>query len=195
MKRLSWKYIAGLVDGEGCIDARFYKNKKMNNSITITPRIRITLAEGSKFVLEMLKVNHGGWLHFRDSGSSKWQNSYTWQLQGPKIRPFLQNIVNHMYLKKEQARLAIWIQDKLCQRSMRFPEKVKQLASDEMKAMKTDPQRLSETAIRRITSSNEYEKWKENAYTHCRDCGSDKKHEAHGYCSACYQWHRRAGVS
>lgn len=197
MKRLSWKYMAGLIDGEGCIDARFYRNKgRMNKSAIITPRARITLSDCGSSVLSMIHANHGGWLNYRKSGNDNWQDSITWTLQGPKLRPFLQNLVNHLYIKKEQAKLAIWIYDTLCQRSTRFPARVKQIASNMMKAMKTDPQRLSEAAIREIKQSKAWKDFDREVQTQCLDCEipfEKKQHEARGYCKACYQRHKRWG--
>ena len=44
MKKLSWRYLAGLIDGEGCIDWSFNFDKKYNAKY-MRPRLRITLAE------------------------------------------------------------------------------------------------------------------------------------------------------
>jgi hypothetical protein len=191
MKRLSWKYIAGLVDGEGCIDAPLFRDKRMKHEpLYIRPRIRVTLAIPGVSVLEALKANHGGTLLKRTTDNPHWQDSVTWSLEGKKLRPFLQNIANHMEIKKEQALLAIWIQDHLRKRGMQFSEEPKQCACKEMKAMKTDPQRLSETAIRKIESCDGYSFWSSRAEC-CVSCGTtDLPHEALGMCSKCYGRHR-----
>jgi len=190
MKRLSWKYIAGLVDGEGCIDARLFRDKRIKgNPLYIIPRARITLTENCSFVLDMLKENHGGHLGYRNLNKKNpnWQNAITWDLQGRKLRPFLQNIANHMYIKREQALLAIWIQDHLRKQGMQFAELPKQCANKEMKAMKADPQRLNEAAIRKIKNCEGYHFWSTN-HDCCLDCGTtEKPHEAKGYCSVCYK--------
>jgi len=61
MKRLSWKYIAGLVDGEGCLDVQ------VTRGIYVRPRLRICLADNCKFILDILHANHGGALIPRPS--------------------------------------------------------------------------------------------------------------------------------
>lgn len=147
MKRLSWKYIAGLVDGEACIDMQITRHKDYPDRPYIRPRIRITLTESCKFLLEIFNNNFDGGLHEkkRTFKNPKWQNACTWGLYGKKARPFLQNIVNHLYIKKEQARLAIWMIDNVSGRHV--STELREHLNNEIKAMKRDPQRLSEAAI------------------------------------------------
>ncbi len=191
MKRLSWKYIAGLVDGEGCIDATLFRDKRMKHKpLYIRPRIRITFSENCRFVLDILKTNHGGSISVRISTNPNWQNAHTWTLEGRRLRPFLQNIAGHLEIKKQQAFLAIWIQDHLRKQGMQFAEEPKQCACKEMKAMKADPQRLSETAIQKIRATDGYHFWSSKADA-CIDCGTtDRPHEGLGRCKRCYD-HRR----
>lgn len=195
MKRLSWKYIAGLVDGEGCIESRLFRDKRLNNEpLYIRPRLRITLSESCYFVLENIKIHYGGTLLKRESTNPNWQSSWTWTIEGKKIRPFLQNLAKHLLIKKEQALLAIWVQDHLRKKGMQFAEPPKQCASQEMKAMKTDPQRLSEAAIRKIVACEGYSFWSSSAEC-CKMCGTtEKPHEGKGYCIECYPRYRSCGL-
>jgi hypothetical protein len=153
MKRLSWKYIAGLIDGEGCLDFQYICHQDYKH---LAPRLRIQLTEPSKFVLENLQTNFGGNLHARIMNNPNWQNSITWQIQGRRVRPILQNIVNHLLIKKEQARFLIWYIDNMMvgkrQDTSPFMDECRQIAIDELKAMKRDPQRLTERAAQRITA-------------------------------------------
>lgn len=162
MKRLSWKYIAGLIDGEGCLDFQFEKSRytKVNGdestSTYITPRLRIALTEPSKFILDILLANHGGniWCATRRH-NPKWKDAYYWQLENRRLRPFLQNIANHMYLKKEQARFLIWVIDNLRGKQIKQAgyenvNEARLCAKKELSAMKADPQRLSEVAVRNV---------------------------------------------
>jgi hypothetical protein len=148
----------------------------------------VTLVENCLFILEILKTNHGGNINGRHFENPNWQDPFTWTLQGKKFRPFMQNIVNHLEIKKEQAKLAIWIQDNLRHQGMQQSEEVKQCASNELKAMKTDPQRLSEVAIRNIKNAHGFHgHWSSKADS-CLNCGTtDRKHEAHGLCENCYK--------
>ena len=89
MKRLSWKYIAGLIDGEGCIDFQCHVDQRDKEPrLYIVPRLRIAMTIVGKDVLELLKVNHGGniWECKRNHHNPNWQPALYWQLQGKQQR-------------------------------------------------------------------------------------------------------------
>jgi len=153
MKHLSWKYVAGLIDGEGCIDLQHIYHREYPDKHYYTPRLRVTLVESCKFVLELLQNNYGGSYQIanRSFENPVWQNSVTWVIQGKKIRPFLQNIVNHLLIKKEQARFCIWIIDNVM--GKHTTKELRECIHNELKAMKRDPQRLSEKAVSQITEA------------------------------------------
>ncbi len=139
MKRLSWKYIAGLIDGEGCLDVQ------ITNGVYIRPRIRIGMTKSSFFVLEMLKQNHGGYLTYRETKNDAWEDSVCWELVGySQVCSFLRNIVNHLLIKQEQAKFLLWLEKEI--KGKQVADEARQLIRDELKAMKRDPHRLSERA-------------------------------------------------
>ena len=151
MKHLSWKYVAGLIDGEGCIDLQHIYHREYPDKHYFTPRVRVVMVESCRFVLEMLQNNYGGSysISTRNFKNPVWQTAAEWTIQGKKIRPFLQNIVNHLLIKKEQARFCIWLVDNVMGK---HTEKiVRESIHDELKAMKRDPHRLSEKAAERIS--------------------------------------------
>jgi hypothetical protein len=161
MKRLSWKYLAGLIDGEGCIDMQVaHQQVNGQKEFYCRPRFRMTLSgKAGEIVLGMLSANFGG--HFdsvrfrkRFAQNGTWAPAYTWQLTGrAHLRPFLQNLTNHLIIKKEQARFAIWWIDHIKggnQYGRLVTEEVRRFACEELKAMKKDPQRLSERASAEI---------------------------------------------
>lgn len=157
MKRLSWKYIAGLIDGEGCIDFQCHVDQRNKEPrLYIVPRLRIAMTVIAKDLLEILRANHGGniWEHNRKLKNPNWTPAIYWQVQGKQLRPLLQNVVNHLFLKREQAKLCIWWIDRCMGRrwnKLNQIETVRQGARDELKAMKADPHRLSGKAIERLT--------------------------------------------
>jgi hypothetical protein len=159
MKRLSWKYIAGFIDADGCLDFQWLTHPNYPGQRWITPRARITVAISSLPLIELFHNNFGGGLHTRDRKTDNpcWQDTVTWQIQGRKIRPFLQNIVKHLIIKKEQVKLMLWWLDNAQDKkgiSDRNPnginwDLVRRFVNDELKAMKRDPQRLSERAAQK----------------------------------------------
>lgn len=148
MKRVSWKYLAGLIDGEGCIDLA---TTKVNGQFYIQPRLRIGMANSAKFLLEMIQLNLGGHLSGRTTNNENWQDSTTWSLSSYKTTcPVLRNVVNHLILKKEQARFCLWMETNI--KGIRLQQDVLDVVRDELKLMKRDPHRLSEMAQERILS-------------------------------------------
>lgn len=139
MKRLSWKYIAGLIDGEGCIDVQ------VTNGVYVRPRVRIGMTKSSLFVLEILKENHGGYLNYRNTDNPNWEDSVCWELVGySQVCSFLRNIVNHLLIKQEQAKLILWMENNI--KGNQVADEARQIIRTELKAMKRDPHRLSEKA-------------------------------------------------
>jgi hypothetical protein len=152
MKRVSWKYLAGLIDGEGCIDLHVSKSRVAERSyMYATPRLRICLTDSSAFLLEDLRANFGGGLSKRDklSLNPNWQNATSWELVGYKQAcPVLRNVVNHLILKREQARLCLWMETHV--KGKQLDQKVVDLIREELTLAKRDPHRLSETAQTRV---------------------------------------------
>jgi hypothetical protein len=142
MKRVSWKYLAGLIDGEGCIDLA---TTKVNDQFYVQPRLRIALTNSSRFLLEMNQLNFGGHLEDRKSKVVNHQDSTSWVISGYKQScPVLRNVVNHLILKKEQARFCLWMETNL--KGTRLQQDVLDIVREELKLMKRDPHRLSEQA-------------------------------------------------
>lgn len=143
MKRLPWKYLAGLIDGEGCVDVQVIKQ------IYVRPRLRIAMTEPAREILEMCKNSYGGALCERTQTNERWTNSISWELAGySQACPVLRNVVNHLILKKEQARLCLWMETHL--KGLHVSTAVRDAVRDELKLMKRDPHRLSERAQDRI---------------------------------------------
>ena len=146
MKRLSWKYLAGLVDGEGCIDVQV---TKVGWNYYIRPRVRIGMANNARYLLEMMHNSHGGVLCDRPSKNPSWQSSTSWELAGYKNAcMFLRNIVKSLFLKKEQARFCLWLEANV--KGKQVGTEVRDVIREELKLMKRDPHRLSEKAQERI---------------------------------------------
>lgn len=145
MKRIPWKYLAGLIDGEGCIDVQ------VTNKVYIRPRLRIAMTDVATELLKNCQANFGGRICYRPSNNPNWNNALSWELSGySQACPILRNIVNHLFIKKEQARFALWMERELKGRLV--STEVRDAARDELKLMKRDPHRLSEEAQKRIIS-------------------------------------------
>ena len=140
MKRLSWKYLAGLIDGEGCIDVQLTKN------VYIRPRLRIAMTLPARNILLMCQNSYGGYITERaPPKNSNWTQAFSWELAGYKQAcPVLRNVVKSLILKKEQARFCLWMERNL--KGLHVSTEVRDAVREELKLMKRDPHRLSELA-------------------------------------------------
>ena len=149
MKKLSWRYLAGLIDGEGCIDVQVTKRKE-SGTFNIRPRLRIGLAEVGFDVIDILRNNYGGYVTYRTPVNSKWSPSATWELPGYKANTVLRNVRNSLIIKKEQARFCLWMEENI--KGKQVGQEVLNACRDELKLMKRDSHRLSEKAQSRISA-------------------------------------------
>lgn len=149
MKRVSWKYLAGLIDGEGCIDVQV---TKIGDKFYVRPRLRVSMADVALELLEMCHLNFGGHLCKREYDKEikpNWSNATSWELSGYKTScPVLRNIVNHLILKKEQARFCLWMESHI--KGLHVGQECVDRCREELKLMKRDPHRLSERAQEEI---------------------------------------------
>lgn len=143
MKRIPWKYLAGLVDGEGCIDLQ------VTNQVYVRPRLRLAMTDVAAELLKNCQANFGGHICYRESNNPAWNNALSWELCGySQAEQVLRNIVNHLFIKKEQARFALWMERNI--KGKKVSTEVRDALRDELKLMKRDPHRLSEKAQERI---------------------------------------------
>ena len=148
MKRYSWKYLAGLIDGEGCIDIQA---TNVGSETYIRPRLRIGMSNVALDLLKSIQLNHGGHLVSRTFDKPEWSDATSWELVGYKQAcMFLRSIVNHLVLKKEQVRLLLWMETNI--KGKQVSTQVRDAIREELKLMKRDQRRLSEKAQERIKS-------------------------------------------
>jgi len=148
MKRVSWKYLAGLIDGEGCIDVQV---TKVGDKFYIRPRLRIGMCNVALELLTMCQLNFGGHLCKKENSlkNDNWNDATSWELAGYKTScPVLRNVVNHLILKKEQARFCLWMESEL--KGKHIGQECVDSCREKLKLMKRDPHRLSEQAQEEI---------------------------------------------
>ena len=143
MKRVSWKYLAGLIDGEGCIDVQ------VTRGVYVRPRLRLGMASNTLALLGLIQNSLGGHIEHRESKNPNWQDAVTLSWSGYRQAcPILRNVVNHLFLKREQARFCLWMETNI--KGKQVGTEVRDAIREELKLMKRDPHRLSEKAQERI---------------------------------------------
>ncbi len=105
MSKLTAAYVAGSIDGEGCLDIQKRIRTDDKNKIHHRPRLRISLTE--KELIEWLQKSFGGNISTR-IGIDNYKDSYTWSLMGGRLLPsFLQKIYPYLKIKRKQAEVII----------------------------------------------------------------------------------------
>ena len=107
VEKTSPSYWAAFTDGEGWIGlARDRRPRRGRYGFEFVPKIGICLGKGAH-VLEELKEEYGGGTYFRERRDPKWRDITQWQLWGPGVVRFLNDILPYLKIKGRQARLLI----------------------------------------------------------------------------------------
>ena len=99
-------YLAGIVDGEGCITIRRAFNKDTSRSTSHS--VVVTVATCDPRMAEWLAtIVGGGTVHVDKSRRPGWKPRITWTLTGRNVAAFLAPIRPYLVLKGEQADVAL----------------------------------------------------------------------------------------
>jgi len=94
-------YIAGIIDGEGCIHLGYNSNKQFYSALSVEM--------GNKIVPYYLKRKVGGNVTFRKRKDRK-ITMYCWSLSGNKSGKIINDIYKYLLLKKQEANLYLKFQ-------------------------------------------------------------------------------------
>lgn len=100
MKR-TFSYLAGLIDGEGCIAMYARKDKKAIDGLTYMPYL--TIAGKDKWFLEEIKKSFGGAICLGGVSPLSKSRIYSLRFRATEIRKLLPKIIPHLILKKQEA--------------------------------------------------------------------------------------------
>ena len=100
---ISLEYLAGLIDGEGCLD--FMSPKKYKY-----PQIRIALKENESRVLFLIKDIFGGRINHRGKQKSwkdYWSEQNLWTISGKDCNKLLKKLFPYLVIKKQKAEVLL----------------------------------------------------------------------------------------
>jgi hypothetical protein len=101
-----WSWLAGFIDGDGCIG--FWHQKQKNDGKHYERyQPTITITSINKKCLEYIKDNIGGTIRVAHAKSDKphWQKRYSYCLHANGCREVINKIIPHLIIKKERATL------------------------------------------------------------------------------------------
>lgn len=108
MRNRFWVWLAGFIDGDGCV----YISKKRNkNRIGFQLTLRVEIAQSNKKVLEAIKSDIGfGSNIWNKQRSNKWKDAYALKFSSNQALEILEKIYPYLRVKKEQVKYAIKFQ-------------------------------------------------------------------------------------
>lgn len=99
-------YVAGIIDGEGCIS--IYKTQAKSGNAKYQLQVAVVMREG--WLMEMIKDQYGGNVR-RDERNHKLNENhsvvYRWRVGDLKAKAFLKEILPYLRAKSVQAQLAL----------------------------------------------------------------------------------------
>lgn len=125
MKRTDLAYVAGIVDGEGCIDIH-HRIRPGHNYAELVMRVSVTSTD--LWLCHMLKMGFGGKVSERSGLPSTRKRTFDWKIERNSAADFLKLILPYMHLKGPQAELAIQFQSQRGQHATRHSEERRAVA-------------------------------------------------------------------
>ena len=107
-RKLEPAYIAGFIDGEGCIMFSKQKNSHLRNTYHYVPRIII--GNTNKEILEQIKEQYGGSIQSRKKQKG-WKQGYVLDMCSRKVYNLAKDIKDFVRIKSEQINLLLEIYD------------------------------------------------------------------------------------
>ena len=100
-------YIAGLIDGEGCIClSKTYRKTKTYPFFAIRYSLDITVANTKKEMINFVQKKYPAHIHLQTGQG--WRNrAYIWKISGLKLKYFTKDILPYLVIKKRQAKLTL----------------------------------------------------------------------------------------
>jgi len=122
-----WAYLAGIIDGEGCISVAITRNGAYY--------LQLRISQKNKGDLKKLQTKFGGRLN-----SNSNTQSYQLHWYGRDAEPILRNILPYLIWKKDEAELAIAFIDQIMisrqGRGIKQNKSLAQFIKDELQAIK-----------------------------------------------------------
>lgn len=97
-------YLAGFVDGEGCIRVFVFKRKEGGIS-TLTSLLRVV--NTCRKVLNEFKSVYGGSIYPTTNFKKGWKHCWAWEVRKDNLERVLRDIAPYLKIKKKHARLAL----------------------------------------------------------------------------------------
>lgn len=120
-------YVAGIIDGEGCITLNRYRPPRTDLSVRYTPLVQV--GNTNSDLTTMLQRSFGGHVNVRP-GTTTHRTCFVWVITGPGAGVTLRTVREHLQLKRPQCDLLLEYLDGF--RSFRGGPRTRRVAADEL---------------------------------------------------------------
>ena len=104
MKRVTLAYVAGVIDGEGCIGLYCPQS-------THSTQLQVKVSLTNKELVYWFYSTFGGGFRYEPARNERSKPSYRWLVGGNQALKFLKQVHPYLRLKKPQAEIAIAFQE------------------------------------------------------------------------------------
>ena len=133
MKKLELAYLAGIFDGEGCIQIARQKPQAQGWSTVNILRCQVGMA--NEYIPRLFQFHFGGSIRYQKPRAEKWQQQWYWCIRSYQALEFLKIILPYLRLKKAEAELGIKFQSEKKWVGGRNKKSAESLAVEEAQAI------------------------------------------------------------
>lgn len=106
-QRLKLAYLAGIIDGEGCISIRRWIDKK----VYVGYSLMLDVGNAKPALAEWIKENFGGTVSHTAFKHPNHNDRYVWRISHGRAGEIIKSVQPFLLLKQEQAKLALEFRD------------------------------------------------------------------------------------
>lgn len=116
LEKTQLAYIAGIIDGEGCITIIKHKTRCKSPHY----QVHVVMCMCDPRILEFLNKNFGGSFRPKRKKTLRWRKAFQWSLVANQAIAFLRIIRPWLVLKAEEADIAIELQKDTINRTKKY---------------------------------------------------------------------------
>ncbi len=141
-------YLAGLIDGEGCIYGHTLKRDKYE---IIVARLSVKMVD--KEIIDWIYKTFGGFVYKkRDDREKQYHTLWSWEVSKAEyLIPFLENIIPYLKLKKYRAKLLLDLKKRVLKTKKLYLKKIEEDDRKHrekiLKALRNENQRLQRIEV------------------------------------------------
>ena len=97
-------YLAGIVDGEGCITGRLgITDKRRSPNLGV----RFLISNTDQRLVQWVRDKWGGRIYAHKRHNARWKTAFQWEVTLGQAAPILRSILPYLLLKRRQAEIAL----------------------------------------------------------------------------------------